>query len=151
MVFMNTKSMTNVNLEILNYGRKESEMAETTDTTILADIKSKLGVLDGDDSFDDDLVDNIGMAISELYQLGIGRDIEVTKDTKYSEFFIPTQSNQTKMLAKSFIKLSVKLIFDTPASGAANTNDNAALAQVSWRIGISVTNIDDPNREHELQ
>ena len=42
--------MTNVNLGILNYGRKESEMAETTDVTILSDIKSKLGVLDGDDS-----------------------------------------------------------------------------------------------------
>ena len=128
-------------LVIQSYGRKETEMA---DITILNDIKSKLGVIAEDNSFDSDIVDNIGMAIAELHQIGIGNDIEIDNNTTYSQLFKTTESNQTRMLSKTYIKLSTKVIFDTPVSGAANANDNAAIAQIFWRAGVSVTNIDEP-------
>lgn len=115
------------------------------DETILESVKAKLPLVDMDDSFDSNILDYIRMAVSTLNQLGTTKSVFVDKNTTYSELYLDNSSNETKMLIQSYIRQQVEVLFDTPATGAANANNMAALAQLEWRVQISVTNIDDPN------
>lgn len=112
-------------------------------TTILESVKDKIGIIEGDDAFDGDLLDYIGASVATLNQLGVENTVLVDKDTKYDELWAEGTSNETKQLAITYIKLNTKLMFDTPASGAENSNKNAALAQIEWRIGISVSSYNE--------
>lgn len=116
------------------------------DETILESVKAKLPLVDMDDSFDSNILDYIRMAVSTLNQLGTTKSVFVDKTTTYSELYLDNSSNETKMLIQSYIRQQVEVLFDTPATGAANANNMAALAQLEWRVQISVTNIDDPSK-----
>lgn len=111
--------------------------------TILELIKPKIHVIEEDDSFDDDLEDFITMSLATLNQLGVGNSIVFDKDTTYEDFFPSDQEPETINLAKSYIRMNVQMLFDTPATGAVNSNNMAAVAQLEWRVGISVSKYDE--------
>lgn len=111
--------------------------------TILDSVKDKIGIIKGDDAFDSDLLDYIGASVATLNQLGVENNVLVDSSTKYEDLWTANTSNETKQLAITYIKLNTKLMFDTPASGAENSNKNAALAQIEWRVGISVSSYNE--------
>lgn len=82
---------------------------------ILTDIKKLLGVMQEDDSFDDELVLYINSVAGNLIQMGIGPEegIDITKESKWSDII-----GQDKRFAsiKNYIHLKVKLLFDPPTN-----------------------------------
>lgn len=116
---------------------------EDTPKTILELLKPKIHIIEEDDSFDDDLIDLITMSLATLNQLGVGKSIIIDSNTKYEDFFTSDQTPETINLAKAYIRMNVQTLFDTPATGAVNSNNNAAVDQLLWRVGISVSKYDE--------
>lgn len=114
--------------------------------TILTDVSNKVGIMGDHTMFSSDLLDNINLAVGTLIQLGAAKATAlIDKDTKYEDIYLPNASVQNRMLVQSYIRLKVKTLFDTPATGAVNTNNISALNQLEWRVQLSVTNIDEPS------
>ena len=116
------------------------------DLVILTDVSDKMGIMGDADMFSNDLLDDINLAVGTLIQLGAAKATAIVdKSTKYSDILLPNASIQNKMLVQSYIKLKVKVLFDTPATGAVGSSNIAALNQLEWRVQLSVTNIDEPS------
>ena len=98
-------------------------------TPILASVKNYLGIHKEDDSFDEILVDNTKMSLLEMTDIGVIDDAdgepdfsEVTNKTTWEEVMrklYPRLDSKVKNLlpyVETFICISVRLLFDPPAS-----------------------------------
>lgn len=98
-------------------------------TPILTSVKNYLGIHKEDDSFDEILVDNIKMSLLEMTDIGVIDDAdgepdfsEVTNKTTWEEVMrklYPRLDSKVKNLlpyVETFICISVRLLFDPPAS-----------------------------------
>lgn len=104
---------------------------------ILTDIKSLLGIVYDDTSFDNELIIHINTVLSILTQMGVGPEEGYSISNSYnmwSDFL--TDMSKLEMI-KSFVYLKVKLIFDPP-TGAVLEAYNNQIKELEWRIYISV-------------
>ena len=98
-------------------------------TPILTSVKKYLGIYKEDDSFDEILVDNTKMSLLEMTDIGVIDDAdgepdfsEVTNKTTWEEVMrklYPRLDSKVKNLlpyVETFICISVRLLFDPPAS-----------------------------------
>ena len=98
-------------------------------TPILTSVKNYLGIHKEDDSFDEILVDNTKMSLLEMTDIGVIDDTdgepdfsEVTNKTTWEEVMrklYPRLDSKVKNLlpyVETFICISVRLLFDPPAS-----------------------------------
>lgn len=98
-------------------------------TPILTSVKNYLGIYKEDDSFDEILVDNTKMSLLEMTDIGVIDDAdgepdfsEVTNKTTWEEVMrklYPRLDSKVKNLlpyVETFICISVRLLFDPPAS-----------------------------------
>lgn len=98
-------------------------------TPILTSVKNYLGIHKEDDSFDEILVDNTKMSLLEMTDIGVINDAdgepdfnEVTNKTTWEEVMrklYPKLDSKVKNLlpyVETFICISVRLLFDPPAS-----------------------------------
>ena len=98
-------------------------------TPILTSVKNYLGIHKEDDSFDEILVDNTKMSLLEMTDIGVIDDAdgepdfsEVTNKTTWEEVMrklYPRLDSKVKNLlpyVETFICISVRLLFDPPAS-----------------------------------
>ena len=98
-------------------------------TPILTSVKNYLGIHKEDDSFDEILVDNTKMSLLEMTDIGVIDDAdgepdfsEVTNKTTWEEVMrklYPRLDSKVKKLlpyVETFICISVRLLFDPPAS-----------------------------------
>lgn len=106
-------------------------------SSILNDVKHALGLLPEDAAFDVDVIMHTNTAISTLTQLGVGpvQGFRITgADEQWSQF-----ADDPRLSAvQSFIFLTVKLMFDPPASGFATAAMERQLEQLAYRINVVV-------------
>lgn len=114
------------------------------DEIILASIKKLLNIAPDDDAFDTDIATNINAVFSVLSQLGIGDgSFMLEPDTYATATWGDFESDPAILnLAKVYIYLKVKQVFDPPTSGAGSEAMKALIDQYEWRLNLYA----DPKR-----
>ena len=94
--------------------------------TLLESVKNYLGIEDDDTSFDNAIASHIDVSVFTLGQL-LTTNPEYTRDIDESE--IPSQ-------ILTYIKLSVKLLFDPSASATVQDALTKAKNELEWRMSV---------------
>lgn len=102
--------------------------------SILRSIAKMIGIEPGIDGFDLDLIACINTAISTLRIVGIGADdgfVLVNEDQSWSSYL-----TDPKLLpmAKMYIFLKTKLLFDPPASATVQKAYEENLQELRWTL-----------------
>ena len=105
--------------------------------SILDSTKQKLGLApDVVSEFDIDIKDAINAAISTLTQMGIGPDTGyaiTSSEDKWSDYI---GDDPRLTMAKSYIYLKAKLIFDPPQSSYVLSSFEEQAKELEWRLAI---------------
>lgn len=102
--------------------------------SILKSTKKVLGLADGHDEFDEDVVMHINAAFGVLNQLGIGAQGVFSvdgDDEEWADFGVPADQ---LALAKQYIFLKVRMAFDPPQTSYHLTAAEKQLDELVWRI-----------------
>ena len=111
------------------------------DESILVSVKKLIGLAPEDDSFDTDLIIHINSAIDVLRQMGINSELYVEDETLTWGDYLP--SDEYLQMIKSYVYMKVKKWFDPPQNGTAMEALNSSIAELEWRINVTV----DPKKE----
>lgn len=112
------------------------------DDSILVSIKKLIGIDSEDKSFDTDLIIHINSAIDVLRQLGINSEnFYVEDDGATWGDYLP--SSDLFRIVKTYIYMKVRKWFDPPQNGTAMEALNSSIAELEWRINVTV----DPSLE----
>lgn len=106
--------------------------------SILDSIKDMLGPDSSDNVFDNEILIHINMALSVLTQLGVGPAegfIVTDSDATWSQFL---GSAKNIDMAKSFVFMKVKMVFDPPSSSFVLTSMEKACDELGWRLTVAV-------------
>lgn len=105
--------------------------------SILNSIKKLLGVAEGYDIYDVDIIMHINSVLMILTQLGVGPEegfyIEDSSETW--EDFIGDDRRLNAI--KSYVYLKVRLLFDTPPGSATIESINRQINELEWRITVA--------------
>lgn len=110
-------------------------MADVTEgTSILTSVKKGLSLEESETHFDDELIMHINSVFTTLNQLAVGPEIafEITGDTETWEDFIGNIYNINSV--KTYMVLSVRLIFDPPATSFVITAFENKIKEYEWRL-----------------
>lgn len=112
-------------------------MASALDESILRTVSRMVdasGYEGTDEYFDDDLLVHINTFMIDLYQNGLGDpSIEVDADTTWSDAF-GDMSPIAVRCARDYLVFQTKLVFDPPASTAAQQSLKDASERLLYRI-----------------
>lgn len=106
--------------------------------SILNSIKKMIGVDKDYGAFDIDLIIAINGVFTILNQLGVGPEKEFSitgPDETWGDFFM---NNTEVALAKPYIYMKTKLIFDPPNSGVLHEAMERQISEFEWRLAIQV-------------
>lgn len=106
--------------------------------SILTSVKLALGIIPEYSHFDDQLIMYINTVFSTLYQLGVGPDrgFSIQDDKELWSEFLDT--NKLLNLVKTYMYMSVKLMFDPPSNSFAVTAIEKQQKELEWRINVMV-------------
>jgi len=106
--------------------------------SILNTIKQMLGILPTDTSFDEDIKVHINSALMVLNQIGVGTEavfaVEDENDV-WTDFLIDPDAYSS---TKSFIYLSVKILFDPPSSSYVLDSLSKQRDELVWRLNTQL-------------
>ena len=110
--------------------------------SILEDIKKMLGVDKLDDHFDTDIILHVNSVFSILTQMGIGptSGFSITDERTTWNDFLGTDPGL--QMAKSYIYLKVKLLFDPPLSSSVIESMNRYITELEWRMISAVETVE---------
>ena len=117
--------------------------------SILTSIKLMLGIGEDYIQFDTELVMFINAAINKLLQIGVGPDegFQITGvDEKWNELL---EDYQNLELAKEYIYLDVRMIFDPPSNAFVMSAFKDHQQEAAWRLSVAY-DINHP-REKEVK
>lgn len=109
--------------------------------SILTSIKKLLGIEGGYDYFDTDLIIQINSALSVLTQIGVGppKGFEITGE---SETWFDFLGNDPRIyIAKSYVYLKVKLLFDPPTNSSLLESTNRLINEFEWRLLVATETV----------
>ena len=104
--------------------------------SILKSTKKILGLADDYTPFDLNVITHINAAFSKLDQLGVGPEggFFIEDETAlWSDYVVP--QNQLHVV-KTYIYLSVRILFDPPGIGFLVTSLNDQLKEYEWRLNV---------------
>jgi hypothetical protein len=107
--------------------------------SILKSTKKVLNIGIDDPTFDLDVLTHINSAFSTLNDLGVGAEIGFTveDDTAVWEDFLLGEENQVQRnYVKTFVLLSVRLVFDPPATSYVLAALQKQLEEITWRLNV---------------
>lgn len=105
-------------------------------SSILTSIRELIGLIDDENSFDEDLVVYINTALAVVYQLGVGkRDFVITGPDETWDMFETDQHKQN--LIKQYVYLKVRYMFDPPANSFTQESIKSQFQELEWRLNIS--------------
>lgn len=120
------------------------------DESILVSIKKLLGITEDDPNFDTDIIMHINTSLSVLHQLGIGpkNGFSISDSSSvWSEFISEDRFNSVK----TYIFMTVKLIFDPPSQGSALETMKEYKKELEWRLKVAgETNEEDESNSSEM-
>lgn len=103
--------------------------------SILGSIKQMLGIVPTAMPFDDEIILHINSTFTPLAQLQVcDEGFNITGYTETWEDCINDPSLAD--MAKVYVYLRVRLIFDPPASSIVSDAMNSRLAELEWRLNI---------------
>jgi len=106
--------------------------------SILDTIKQMLGIPTTDTAFDIDIIVNINSAFMVLNQLGVGPEtVYFIEDNTaiWSDFLTEVEPYSA---VKSYLLLSVKMIFDPPATSFVLEAMSRQKQELEWRLNVQV-------------
>jgi hypothetical protein len=109
-----------------------------TDSILTSVKKGVGGIIEMDQSFDDDIIMSINTVFSKLTQLGVGprKGFRITdKSTTWSDF---VGDDPRLDMVKSFVVLSVRMMFDPPTNGTLAQSYEKQIAEYEWRLNVQV-------------
>lgn len=111
------------------------------DDSILITIKTLLDIDEDDDSFDTDVITHINSTLADLTQLGVGPadGFEITDETPVWRDL--TNSVKLFNMVKTYIHLSVKLVFDPPQQSSVIAAMEKRIEKLEWRISVAVDTV----------
>ncbi len=103
------------------------------ETSILKTIRRMIGPSEDYNYFDTDLIIHINSAFSRLCQLGVGPEnpFRITGDEEVWSDFIDDGYQED---VKQYVYLSVKVIFDPPASATVLNAYNEQIKKLEWLL-----------------
>lgn len=108
-----------------------------TNESILTSVKKGVGgLLEEDESFDSDLILHINTVFSKLTQLGVGPNEGFSISDKSSTWNDFIGSDARMNMVKSFVILSVRMLFDPPTSGSVSKAFEEQIAEYEWRLNV---------------
>ena len=102
--------------------------------SILTSIKKLLGITEGYEYFDADIIIHINSVFSILSQLGVGPPEGFSikdKDAVWSDFL---PESPLLEFVKSYTGIKVKMLFDPPLTSSVIESNNRILNELEWRI-----------------
>ena len=102
--------------------------------SILTSIKKLLGITEGYEYFDVDIIIHINSVFSILSQLGVGPPEGFSikdKDAVWSDFL---PESPLLEFVKSYTGIKVKMLFDPPLTSSVIESNNRILNELEWRI-----------------
>ena len=105
--------------------------------SILTSIKKLLGPSEESEHFDPDIIMHINSAISTLTQIGVGPTSGFSikgKEAVWNDF-IPEDPRFESI--KTYIYLSVKLVFDPPLNSAVLEAMKGKCSEYEWRLQVA--------------
>lgn len=84
--------------------------------------------------FDGDVIMSINTSLSILTQLGVGPPNGYRIEDQYDTWDEFLQDNAQLEMAKTYVHLKAKLIFDPPASSVILECINQMLKELEWRL-----------------
>lgn len=112
-----------------------SEQTTTAGESILNSVKKQLDIAEDDNSFDTNIVMHINSVFVNLYQMGVGQSTPYQiqdASNVWSEFI--TNEKPYLALVKSYMYLSVKLLFDPPRTSNLLEAMNAKMHEYEVRL-----------------
>lgn len=106
--------------------------------SILTSIKKLLGIAEEYTQFDEDIIMHINTVFLNLTQLGVGPEegFAIENDAASWEDFI--NDNIQLQAVKTYVYLKVKLLFDPPLSSSVIESMNRMIAELEWRLNVTV-------------
>lgn len=105
--------------------------------SILDSVKKAIGLEADYEAFDPDVIMLINSAFSTLNQLGLGPDNFTIEDSAATWVdFIGDTNNVASV--KTYVAISVRLIFDPPATSFVITAFETRLKELEWRLNVHV-------------
>lgn len=121
-----------------------------TNESILTSVKKGVGgLLEEDESFDSDLILHINTVFSKLTQLGVGPNEGFSISDKSSTWSDFIGSDARMNMVKSFVILSVRMLFDPPTSGSVSKAFEEQIAEYEWRLNVQAESKIDEVGENE--
>lgn len=116
-----------------------------SEANILNSVKKVCNVAESDTSFDTDLILYTNAELGKLVQLGVGDSPFVLDDgsEEWSDFL--DESSDEAEMVKSYVGVSVRLVFDPPASASVKEALENYKNELEWRINFAV----DPGKEED--
>lgn len=106
--------------------------------SILNSIKKLLGIDEAYEHFDADVIMHINTVFMILYQLGVGPSTPFSisdASATWSDFL---ESAVDLAGVKSYIYAKVRMVFDPPQSSAVAEALKANIAELEWRLNVTV-------------
>lgn len=105
--------------------------------SILVSIKKLLGLPEEYEQFDTDVMVGINTAFMTLNQLGVGpsKGFSISDKTTTWSDYLPEGSDLEGV--KSYIHLSVKLLFDPPQSSTLMESINRQINMLEFRLNVN--------------
>lgn len=114
------------------------------DQSILTSVKKLLGIPDGYEAFDLDIIIHINTVFVVLYELGVGDEpFSITDKTAVWSDFL--KDSKDLNLVQTYVYLKVRLMFDPPTSSAAIQAMKDLVSELEFRINVLV----DPRKSSE--
>lgn len=110
-------------------------MSEITDS-VLNSQKKLLGIDTAYKVFDDDLIIHINTIFGTLHQLGVGPQDQFTIDSELDTWSGFTTNNKIMHEVKTYMYLSLRLLFDPPANSFVYSGMKQQLDEYTWRLTV---------------
>lgn len=104
--------------------------------SILTSVKKALGLAEAYTAFDVDILLHINSAFSTLYQLGLGPEDGFSIEDKTPTWSAFLGTDKRLNLVKQWMYLSVRLVFDPPATSFTIDAFKKQLEELTWRISV---------------
>ena len=125
------------------------DVMDEISNSILGTIKKLIGIDKDYGVFDVDLIVAINSSFMILNQLGIGpeKPFSITDESAtWKDFF---GDEEIFALAKSYIYLRTKLLFDPPSSGVSHEAVERQISEFEWRMHVQA-DYNDSKEEGEV-
>lgn len=104
--------------------------------SILNSVKKTLGLEEGYQPFDHEILTHINSVFFTLNQLGVGPEVgfSIEDDTATWNTFLGDDPNLNAV--KTYIYLRVRLLFDPPQTSFAIESMNKQIQELEWRLNV---------------